>query len=243
MNLTEYQRICNGVGAVCAWGPLSDGVDLLEMVAALDAPLLAEIEARGEELKTDCKALIADYTEKGLRRSGTFRAVVEGYRQYLTAYQRIPALVDDLKGGEGNLSDDVRKALISALNGLYGHCMILSGFCLDELDNLQSGREGAPVQEGQTLPQMIEANRDARTLANKLREGGYIDTEIKPTEGITVYERGIAGQALAKALKVPQRVIEDYWGIGEHQISRDASAGRALEGDPRITAILAIVIK
>lgn len=168
MNLTEYTSICLALDNLCkdmadtlgGWGS-ADWAEALEEVAALEAALADESKAGGDRLAEDCRALVAEYKQKGTRRA--FDARVEGCKQYLTKYGQIGPIVDALEAGEGDLSESDRKALISALNRLSGTYGKLSRVCLQELKGGKAipGRKRAPRRTAEEVAEAVEKCREA----------------------------------------------------------------------------------
>lgn len=219
MNLAEYSTLCTKIGDFCEYArrraPFGE-VELLERAAALEAALLEEYNAHGENLALACVELAGSPARVGL---------VARYRKNLAVFGQIRPLIDDLAGGAVSCPENLRARLIWALNGLCSLCSDLSGVCLREFDKIAPQKAG----EGKTVPQMIEGSPQALAVAQRLRDAGYLDSAYKwrPGEGRTVYDRGLAGQRLAALAGCGQRVIEDYWNIRARQISKDASAAPA----------------
>lgn len=229
MTLTEYQRICAGLDSLFAyaWGGAPDGAELLEMAAALEAALQEEREAHGGNLAEGCRALVADYARKGMKRSGALRESVAGYNQYFAKYTQIPELVADLEEGEGNLSANVREALISALNRLYSAFAELSGVCLREFRNPKGGK---------TVPELIESTPGALAIARAV--AGYLTKDYKPKAGLTTYERGVIGWAIGQALGWGGIAkVGRYWGVSGKDLSRDKGEADKIHTNAKLLAL------
>lgn len=229
MTLTEYQRICAGLDSLFAyaWGGAPDGAELLEMAAALEAALQEEREANGGNLAEGCRALVADYARKGMKRSGALRESVAGYNQYFAKYTQIPELVADLEEGEGNLSANVREALISALNRLYSAFAELSGVCSLEFSRSQRG--------GKTMAQRIEGSPQALAIAKAV--AGYLAEDYKPKEELTRRERGLIGREIGRALGYGGiKALAEYWGTPAKDLSREGGKAE-FDFSPKIVGL------
>lgn len=232
MNLTEYTSICLALDNLCkdmadtlgGWGS-ADWAEALEEVAALEAALADEIKAGGDRLAEDCRALVAEYKQKGTRRA--FDARVEGCKQYLTKYGQIGPIVDALEAGEGDLSESDRKALISALNRLSSTCGRLSGVCLREFRNPKGGK---------TVPELIESTPGALAIAQAV--AGYLTKDYKPKAGLTTYERGVIGWAIGQALGWGGIAkVGRYWGVSGKDLSRDKGEADEIHTNAKLLAL------
>lgn len=228
MNLTEYTSFCLALDNLCkdmadtlgGWGS-PDWAEALEEVAALEAALADESKAGGDRLAEDCRALVAEYKQKGTRRA--FDARVEGCKQYLTKYGQIGPIVDALGAGEGDLSESDREALISALNRLSLACGKLSGLCLQELKG------------GKAVPELIKSTPQALAIAQAV--AGYLTGDYKPKAGLTRREKGLIGREIGKALgRGNIDKVGRYWGIKGKDLSREAFKAE-FDLSPKIVAL------
>lgn len=228
MNLTEYQRICTGLDNLCvyAWGGDPDVALLLEWTANLESALAEEDKANGRNLAENCQALVAYYARLGGKRSGSFKSMLSGCKQYLATYAQIRELVADLEGGQ-NLPEEARKALVPALNRLYSTCAKLSGVCLRELENPKGSK---------AVPELIKSTPTALAIAQAVTV--YLTEDYKPKAGLTKLEIGLIGWAFGKALgRGYIAKIGQYWGVSGKNLSRDKGDSDLQNKNAKIIAL------
>jgi len=228
MTLTEYQRICTGLDNLCAyaWGGAPDGAELLKWAAELEAALKEEHQVKGEHLAESCRALVADYDRRGGRRSGAFKSMLSGLKQYLAKYAQIRELVADIEGGAVDLPEEAREALIPALNKIHKYCAKLSGVALREIENPKGGK---------TVPELIKSTPGALALAQAV--AGYLTEDYKPKAGLTRRERGLIGREIGRALgRGYIAKVGQYWSISGEELSREAGKAE-FDLNPKVVAL------
>lgn len=219
MNLAEYSTLCTKIGDFCEYArrraPFGE-VELLERAAALEAVLLEEYNAHGENLALACVELAGSPARVEL---------VARYRQNLAVFGQIRPLIDDLAGGAVSCPENLKARLIWALNGLCSLCSDLSGVCLREFDKIAPQKAG----EGKTVPELIEGEPRAHALAVELQKAGYLVEDYQRAEDYRGYfvRLALIGQRLAVLCNCSQSVFEEFWRLKPGRIRKDANAAGA----------------
>lgn len=225
MNLAEYSTLCTKIGDFCEYArrraPFGE-VELLERAAALEAALLEEYNAHGENLALACVELAGSPARVEL---------VARYRQNMAVFGQIRPLIDDLAGGAVSCPENLKARLIWALNGLCSLCSDLSGVCLREFDKIAPQKAG----EGKTVPELIESTPGALAIAQAVAV--YLTGDYKPKAELTRRERGLIGREIGKALGFGHiDKVGQYWGFSGKELSREAGKAE-FDCSPKIIAL------
>lgn len=225
MRLQEYESICYNLGRACDF--LSEGsfntVEFLGAVSELAPALHLERDTQADELRADCRSLVASGTI-GLRRTGALQSRIEGLRRgYLSVYGKIEALLGDISNGLGDFSVEERKALISALDALHLDTRYLSRVCLSELD-----KKAAKIEkDAATFPDWIKGFPTVLENFEKLVKAGKLDQDYKPVSPgdkntVAVMAVALAGQNSGLPKGSLKRLCS-YWGVDQKTVSHDAN--------------------
>lgn len=214
MTLKEYNAICGRLENFCIYArrraPYGEP-DLLEKAATLERDLLAEHNANGDNLALDCVELSGNPVRTEL---------VARYRRRFAVSGQISALADDLKGGAVTCPEPFKGWLILALNGLLRLCSELSGICFDAFNKMEP--QGKAVQD---YRQIIQNDKRAGEVCEKLRKAGFLDSEYKyiytgrGKGKNTREEEGEAARQLVAYFYGEVAPIARYWDIKPRVLS------------------------
>ena len=213
MNLNKYRSICGELDflrRLVRECKLSN--EHFSRAQDLGNMLKAEHDARGENLKADCKQFLYEYNSQS---EEVLQEQISCYESYFNT-EKLRALIDDLEGGRWNYGGKNRRALILTFKGIYSHCIYLSKVCHESF----SGDN----DEITTVEQFIrrKGNEKAMQLAEALRKADFLDDDYRYRDGLHKQAIALLGQQLGKACgKGAIKQVEILWGLPEKYLSRD----------------------
>lgn len=218
MTLKEYNTICGKLEDFCIYAsrraPYGEP-ELLKRAAALEAVLLQEYNAKGDNLAIDCVELSGNPARADL---------VARYRKRFEVSGKISALVDNLRSGKVACPEKTKGELILALKGLHSLVLSLSRVCALEFDKMDPG--------GKTVPELIKSTPRAFAITQAV--AAYLTEDYKPKEKLTRRESGLIGREIGRALGHGYiHTVGQYWGMSGKELSREGGKAE-LDCNPKI---------